>query len=751
MELRKFCVLGLLAFFTAIVAVPTQAQAAKVKVTSVKVQDPYAKKIEVAKGKSVKVVPVVTVTPDNSKNKKVTFKSKNKKIATVSSKGVVKGKKAGKTKIVITSKKNKKKKVTISVVVKKKPIKKVTLNQTNVTVNLGTPMKLTATVTTHKGSSKNVYWTSDQPGVATVSQDGTITPVAPGKAIITVAATDGSKKKATCTVNVVKPADPVDNTVSLVSMKVEDNGIITFSLNRPFKLSLEDIKIMVKSSQASKYVYEMQSNTLTTTDNQNYILIPTYNSDSIIYGAYVKLEISKLNGSKKAIEAQFLPTADTYTDYEFISGRVNQSMSASVYTDYLSGYCNITVSNLPEGLKAETTSRYLYISGTPKKAGLQKALMTAVDEYGNKLTTDIYFLIGDTDSIAAAYLDVETWTGVDYVSMQQSIRVNGGSGSYKYSIASSNGNFSVSDDGTVKGKIYGAGKYQVVVNVEDANNPAITTKATLNITVNQSAIVTGTVKTLGGGMVGSDATLYFYQGDKYSYSNAYIYTGIYNGMFRVALKPGNWNAILYVEDISHELYSATNLNITQQTDQLSFQIPYVKVNVITLMGTASVNWKDASGQIVGYDNMLYVKPGTYHLTAESNSTFMTQLYEFSLDFTATDKDLTVKASKKPKKNTISQIPLGTYEVNLNKGGIAWFKFVPSETAKYAFYSTAKRDTFGYLCDAEGQTITTNDSSGSNGDFKITYTLEEGKTYYLGAKFYSRSYQGKFNVVLEKVE
>lgn len=753
MKHRKLWMLGLFVFVMAIMAFPTQAKAAKVKVTSVKVQAPYAKKIEVAKGKSVKVVPVVTVTPNNSKNKKVTFKSNNKKIATVNSKGIVKGKKAGKTKIVITSKKNKKKKATIQVVVKKKPIKKVALSKTNVTLTVGTPMKLAATVTAQKGSSKNVYWTSDQPGIATVSQDGMITPLKPGKATVTVAATDGSKKKATCVVNVVAKKPVVDNTVSLLAMKIEDSGVVTFSLNRPFKLSLEDVKVMVKTTAASKYVYELKADTLTTTDHQNYIMILPYGyyEGTLEYGNYVKLEIGKLNGAKKSIEAQFLPKADTYTDYSIITGTAGKYMSTSVYTSHLSGYCNIKITNLPEGLKATPYSQYANIEGTLQKTGVYKALMTAEDEYGNTLKKDIFILIGDANNIVAHYKDVEVWTGVSYTSVQQSIKVAGGSGSYRYSIASSNGNFSVTDTGTVKGKIYAAGKYQVVVNVVDAKNPAIATKVTLNITANRSAIVTGTIKSLGGGICDDNLYVYFYQGDKYSHSGFYTYSDVINGLFRVALQPGKWNVVVYSADTHNELYNATNLNVTQQTEQLNFQIPYVKVNVITSVVDAEIAWKDADGEIVGCDDLFYVKPGTYHLVAYANDVLTTQIYDVCLDFTADKKDLTVKATRKPKKNAIPQITLGTHAVTLERGDTRWLKFVPTETAQYAFYSTAKQDTYGYLCNAEGVVLFMTDSGGSNGNFKIQYMLEAGKTYYFGAEYWYSSDAGTFNVVLEKVE
>lgn len=75
------------ALIGSLLAIPTaQAAAKKLKVASPK---------RVTAGKSIKI----------KTNMKCKFKSSNKKIATVSSKGVVKGKKAGNVKITVTAKK----------------------------------------------------------------------------------------------------------------------------------------------------------------------------------------------------------------------------------------------------------------------------------------------------------------------------------------------------------------------------------------------------------------------------------------------------------------------------------------------------------------------------------------------------------------------------------------------------------------------------------------------------------------------
>ena len=144
-----------------------------------------------------------TVKP--KKSAKVKFTTSNKKIATVSSNGVVKAKKAGK--VTITAKAGSKKavcKVTVKKVSKK--VKKVTVKKSKVTVYVGKTSKISATVTPAKATIKKVKYTTSNKKVATVTAKGVIKGVKAGTAKITVAAVDGSKKKTTVTVTVKKKA-----------------------------------------------------------------------------------------------------------------------------------------------------------------------------------------------------------------------------------------------------------------------------------------------------------------------------------------------------------------------------------------------------------------------------------------------------------------------------------------------------------------------------------------------------------------
>lgn len=77
-------------------------------------------KAEVYKNKTIKFA--VTVAPSNANNKGLTYSSSNKKVATVNSKGVIKGIKAGTVTITAKAKDKSKKKVSIKVKVENPPI-----------------------------------------------------------------------------------------------------------------------------------------------------------------------------------------------------------------------------------------------------------------------------------------------------------------------------------------------------------------------------------------------------------------------------------------------------------------------------------------------------------------------------------------------------------------------------------------------------------------------------------------------------
>lgn len=181
----------------------TADAATKVKVKNVKVtvdtvngSAASKKSITLTKGKKATIKATVSVTPNKSKYKKVTYKTNKKSVATVSSKGVITAKGTGKAKITVTSKKNSKKKAYVNVTVVSGKVTKVAIAETEATLKVGNSQKFTAKVSTKgKKASKTLKWTSSDKSVATVDSKGNVKAIKAGTATITATAADGTKKK----------------------------------------------------------------------------------------------------------------------------------------------------------------------------------------------------------------------------------------------------------------------------------------------------------------------------------------------------------------------------------------------------------------------------------------------------------------------------------------------------------------------------------------------------------------------------
>ncbi len=165
---------------------------------------------EQANGAELNAAPAVTGSHYVARGKKitlkageeVTWKSSDKKIATVSKTGVVKGVKAGTVKITATSKASGKK-TTWKVTVMAKAVTKVTIKAPATELNLKDKKTVTLKAAASPSSAAQSFtWTSSNTKVAKVSSKGKVTAVGKGTAKITAAATDGSGRKATVIITV---------------------------------------------------------------------------------------------------------------------------------------------------------------------------------------------------------------------------------------------------------------------------------------------------------------------------------------------------------------------------------------------------------------------------------------------------------------------------------------------------------------------------------------------------------------------
>ena len=191
-------------------------------------------KAAIEKGKTLTLK--ATVTPSDLPDKSVTWKSSNTKVATVTSKGKVKGVKAGTATITCISNSTGAKatcKVTVGY---------VKLDQSEVSVKKGKTVTLKATVYPSSLTDKSVTWESSNTKIATVTSKGKVKGVKAGTATITCTS-NATGLKTTCEVTVgyvkldqsevsVKKGKTVTLKATVYPSSLEDKSVTWESSNK---------------------------------------------------------------------------------------------------------------------------------------------------------------------------------------------------------------------------------------------------------------------------------------------------------------------------------------------------------------------------------------------------------------------------------------------------------------------------------------------------------------------------------------
>ncbi len=171
----------------------------------------------------------VTVTPEATTDKAVTYSSENPAVASVDENGNVTALNLGTTTITIVAKSNPDVKSTINVTVVATPAGSIILNKTETTLKATETVDLVATILPETTTDKSVTWKSSDETIATVDANGKVTAVAVGKATITATATTGIE--ATCAITVVAtPAESIALNCEDATIRVNDTVVLNASI-----------------------------------------------------------------------------------------------------------------------------------------------------------------------------------------------------------------------------------------------------------------------------------------------------------------------------------------------------------------------------------------------------------------------------------------------------------------------------------------------------------------------------------------
>ena len=326
-----------------------------------------------------------TITPENATDKTVTWTTSDKKVVTVED-GKVTAVAAGTA--TITAKTSNDKIATCKVTVV--PLAaKVTLSKTSATLNKGSTLTLTATVTPTNAADKTVTWSSSNTKSATVTSNGKITAKEVGTTTITAKTSNG--KTATCKVTVKNP------TVSVTSVKLNKTSVTlgkaeTYTINGTIAPSNATNKTIKWSTSNSKVATVNSSGKITSKGTGTAtITAKTVNGKTATCKVTVKKAPSKitLNKSSTTIGVgktetlkKTLPSgsASNKVTYTTSNTKVATVNSSGKITAKKVGTATITVRTF----NGKTESCKVTVKKLPTKVTLNKTSATV--KKGNTLT-----------------------------------------------------------------------------------------------------------------------------------------------------------------------------------------------------------------------------------------------------------------------------------------------------------------------------------------------------------------------------
>lgn len=267
-------------------------------------------------------------------SKKVTWSSSNKKVATVSSKGVIKGIKKGTA--IITAKVNGKK-YTCKVTVKEN----IKLNYSKVTINEGDTFVLKVT-----GTNSKVKWFSSDESVATVSSDGKVKGINGGKDNLSCEITALINGKSyTCNVTV---KGSYLNVNELTFEEGETGKLWIIGNKQTVTWSSEDESIaMVSSDGIVEGKSAGKTNIIATTETKTYKCFVTITKKILVTGISIQDSLTMKVGQSITLVASPIPSNTTE---KFVPTFLSKDTSVVRVTDggsiiaYKSGQTQIVVS-----------------------------------------------------------------------------------------------------------------------------------------------------------------------------------------------------------------------------------------------------------------------------------------------------------------------------------------------------------------------------------------------------------------------
>lgn len=167
----------------------------------------------------------------------------------------------------------------------------LSLKRTSVTLPLGATMTMTASITPFNAANKSITWTTSDKNVATVSDTGKVTAIAPGTTTITATTVNGLKASCTVTVEKSSKITYINITSAEVTLNKGEQTKVNIEVVNPqslvYTLTCQNPDKRIVSVKWGGWVGDTTSLTLTGMSSGQVIIKVYLKSDPTIYDTVI--------------------------------------------------------------------------------------------------------------------------------------------------------------------------------------------------------------------------------------------------------------------------------------------------------------------------------------------------------------------------------------------------------------------------------------------------------------------------------
>ena len=538
-----------------------------------------------------------TVTPKKASSKAVVWKSSNTKVATVTSKGVVKAKKAGTVTITATAKDGSGKKATCKVTVKKKIVNPAPITPTPVE-----PVVIKS-LTILGNADIQVVLSAKQ---ALKASDFTVSSKVNGY----------GKYVRKCVLDSVTTTDQITYRIHL------NRQDVLFNSNM--------VQVSVSKLKTSKEaVYRKAASTITTSEVKIFAKGDGFNTKKDV--TYYKPDISGL----AVITVGELPPGVSYKEV--------QTGSNSNYLEFTGVFTASGIYTTKIDVVDELGNK-IHHTITWKIWDAQTIVAEDIIQYGYLQNPDA--AAGKPDGAYTSKSDAQ-------------ILPRGGSSTYTYEVVSKADCMELTPDGfyaygTIDTRQ--AGTYSMKVKITDKKDSAIFTYCTVTFVITKGIRVKGTFVDLDGHKIKNTVSDTFWcyikskwtdraysidlkkEIGKYNSSTGTVYFDVPEGNYDIRVVNKTGGVEKYLENYTVSASTSNNYQIVLPL----YQITVASDN--TALGVSSFGeWEEADGTLRGKGEYLYLPVGNYTLTSTAEKAGVTYQATLKISVTNTTRSATVTA------------------------------------------------------------------------------------------------------------